>query len=91
MHASAAVIYMVIHNAISFSHFQSLYVSHAGERPDDWDPMNIDPLTGKEVPYMAVSITPGSTEYAEAAHQLSTSLGATGSLIRCMQMPYRGK
>ena len=74
----------------TFYNHEQLHISHVGERPDDWDPMNIDPLTGKEVPYMAVSITPGSTEYAEVAHQFSTSMGAAGSLIRCMQMPYRG-
>ena len=61
-----------------------------GERPDDWDPMDIDPLTGTEVPYMAVDISPGSTEYTKVEKQFSTSMGGVGSFIRGLQLPYRG-
>ena len=61
-----------------------------GERPDDWDPMPTDPLTGTEIPYMLVDVPPGSMKYTEVENQFSTTMGPFGSLIRGVQRPYCG-
>ena len=52
--------------------------------------MDIDPLAGTEVPYMAVDISTSSTEYTKVESQFSASMGASGSLVPAMQLPYRG-
>ena len=61
-----------------------------GERPDDWDPMSIDPFTRTEIPYKLVDVPPGSMKYTEVENQFSTSMGPFGSLIRGVQRPYCG-
>lgn len=61
-----------------------------GERPITWDPMPIDPSTGKEVLCHVVELDASSPEYKEVEQAFSLTLGVVGTLHSCMSLPYQG-
>ena len=49
-----------------------------GEHPSSWDPMPIDPGTGREVECRAVQLSPTSKEYNDVANQFNLTMGGGG-------------
>ena len=49
-----------------------------GEHPSSWDPMPIDPGTGREVECHVVQLSPTSKEYNDVANQFNLTMGGGG-------------